>query len=646
MVSLDTSRKDFRLRLIGAFDLSGQAGSPVTIRSRRGRGLLAYLHLAPGREAARGRLCSLLWSDRGEPQARASLRQGLVELRDVFAAADLPGLEAARETIGWADGQIASDVSLLRAALTADDSDALTEALTLIGNGRLLEDLEIGGAFQVWLREERARLDHAITAGVQAHLSRLEDLGAWEQVRRLAEAFLQRSPLDEVVAAAAIRGDAATGNTSAAYRRFEILQVALSQDLGAPPIAEPERTAIAEVTHWVGPPLVVVGVFSSNPPMGDMANSARTLREEVVSGLSRFHDLRVITDPRGLDVMGTKGSVEFSGDYALGANLRAAAQGANMVVHLVRLGDRQIVWAGRFEVSSLDVVETIDNIISQVVGAVVPTIDADLLRRPSHLPTDPIYQRYVAAREAATAARTFAQATAAKLELEALVAEVPTFALPYLPLAALYNTDFRFTLAGSSGPTERARALQLTRRALTFDREHANSYTQVAFSHLYKAQWELARENFDQALKLNPFHALRVNEVGFGMVFLGELDTAQKLLDRCLLLNPSPRDDFFVDLGLLALMRGAPDRAVNYFELVADPGIWALVYGAIAAQMTGGEVDEKAALVRSRIAEIWPRRTEMDLEAMVAWIASHHPFRHEAHAGYFLLGARRMLGQG
>ena len=57
-------------------------GSP----SRKAQALLAYLALRPGEALCREKLMDLLWSDRGETQARTSLRQALTALRKGLAA--------------------------------------------------------------------------------------------------------------------------------------------------------------------------------------------------------------------------------------------------------------------------------------------------------------------------------------------------------------------------------------------------------------------------------------------------------------------------------------------------------------------------------------------------------------------------------
>src|SRR5262245_36412569 len=70
-----------RIRLLGGFDLKSPAGLDLAPPGRKVRALLACLALPPGRAWPREKLMAALWGDRGDEQARASLRQALAELR-------------------------------------------------------------------------------------------------------------------------------------------------------------------------------------------------------------------------------------------------------------------------------------------------------------------------------------------------------------------------------------------------------------------------------------------------------------------------------------------------------------------------------------------------------------------------------------
>ena len=61
---------------------SGQAGgAEIALKSRKAKALLAYLAQPLGKARSRDEITALLWSDRGEEQGRASLRQVLAGLR-------------------------------------------------------------------------------------------------------------------------------------------------------------------------------------------------------------------------------------------------------------------------------------------------------------------------------------------------------------------------------------------------------------------------------------------------------------------------------------------------------------------------------------------------------------------------------------
>jgi DNA-binding SARP family transcriptional activator/Tfp pilus assembly protein PilF len=646
-----------RLRLFGPFRLLRPDGAAARIATPTGRALIAHLYLTAPKAARREDLAGLIWSG-PEARAKAALNQCVQEVRQALAAARLDLILINRDRLGFRRDVADSDLEDLEAALGSADAERLMASLLAIGASRLLEDGPAGGAFGDWIDETRARLDERIAEAVRDALTRLEAEQDWDRVRRLADIYLQRDPLDETVVASAMRADAAAGRTSAAHRRYQVLQTALAKGFGAepgsaareamaaiarrqsaeaPPASARRAAAPAEV-----PPLVVVAAFEAGDPADPDGRLAAVLREEVVSGLARFHDLRVVTDPEPLYEIGRK-LADGAVTYVMGASLRKSGSGTRLTVQLADAGDRRVIWSDGFPLAESEAAATIDGIIAKVVGAVLPTIDADLTRQARLGTGARVYERYLLARDAAYVAETYDGARAAADELETLIKADPAFPLPYLPLARLYNTDFSYTRAGSSGPKERAEALRLSKHALTLDRGHVHGYTVTGWCYLRSRLWEPARAHFDQALSLNSFHAARTKEVGFGLIFLGDVDRARALLDRSLLLNPAPEDDFFMCLGLLELVRGDHDRAASYLELVAQPTMWSEVYGAMNAAMAGRPSEDRTAAARTRIAAIWPADSPWDPEAVVRWIGDHHPFRHKDAETRFLDGARLML---
>lgn len=127
------------LHLTGPFRVTGADGHAETGLSRRGCGLLAYLACQPGYRAERGLLADLLWSDRSEAQARASLRQELSVLRR-----RLP------------EGALHAD----RQAVWLDET---AEVEGVVGPGTFLQGFDLPSeGFEDWLRATRAARDDTV----------------------------------------------------------------------------------------------------------------------------------------------------------------------------------------------------------------------------------------------------------------------------------------------------------------------------------------------------------------------------------------------------------------------------------------------------------------------------------------------------
>ncbi len=563
-----------------------------------------------------------------------------------MGAAGLDVLEAGRERVCFPDGALLTDVEDLKSAIAEADPSRLVERLAAAGARRILEDIDVDGPFRDWLTEASARFEQGLAAGVGGVLARLEAQGDWSQARALAETYLARDPLHEAIVAAAIRADIALGEASAARGRFEIIRSgsaegAAAEDRSATDAPPPEQAGAEPIGEIAPPPMVVVAAFVTDDTSGAEDTLAATLRDEVLSGLSRFHDLRVITDPRGLDMVAADLSAERAGAYALGAALRSGADGRRLIVQLLRSGERHLIWAHRLVVPEINLSETIDEVIAPVVAAVLPTIQEDETRRAGGRPADLSYTRWLLSRGPDAKVKDFAEAQAAVASREAMIAHDPDFAPPYLPLSYLYNPDFQYTRAGGSGEAERARAFDLAKRALALDRSNVQAYTALGWCYLRRRQWRSAKDHFDQALVLNPYHVRRLMEVGYGRLFLGDTTGARALLDRCLLLNPFPRDGFFTDLGLLSLVGGDHERAASYFDLTADPEIWGAIYPLINAHMGGLDPADLRGRAVAAAAGIWPPAEDMTSTAVVGWIARHHPFQDKDVEARFLSASER-----
>ena len=386
----------------------------------------------------------------------------------------------------------------------------------------------------------------------------------------------------------------------------------------AAPASGPKRSS-GEAT----PPIVLVSAFQDEAVRERFPWCASELREEVLSGLSRFPEIQLIADNRPEEEAAE--SRRHARGYQLTVTLLPDGDGVRVAARAKRLADGRVLWGESMSLATTGTAGGVERIVRRIAGAALPAVDEDLLRgMPQE--SDDLYDRYLVAKRRSFAAESFEDAKAAAAALEEIIAERPGFGLAYPPLVRLYNTDFGYTGLGSSGEAERSRALQLAKQGLAADRSNVHAHTVLAFCHLWQDDRALARQYFEQALALNPYYPVRLQECATGFMYLGELERAQALLDKAYELNPIPDDDCHEDRGRLMLITGDYEAARGELEAILSGSIWAQMFLAICEVALG--VDRGTARFaewRTRVEQNWHSANAPDSEKLVEWIMRHHP---------------------
>lgn len=231
----------YELRCLGGFRIINPVGDDATPRGRKARALLVYLALCDGTAVSRERLMALLWGDRADEQARASLRQALHELR-CFAGTESPTLlTIGRDTVGLDPARIVTDLGIIEDHAASGRLQALAETLAR-WDGILLADLDgLSPGFDEWLASERIRRRDDLMAdcleAAEAGLAR----GETGIVRALLNRLEQLEPTDEAVARLGMRADRAAGDVAAVHRRYRRLCEHLTRELGTGPSPETQK---------------------------------------------------------------------------------------------------------------------------------------------------------------------------------------------------------------------------------------------------------------------------------------------------------------------------------------------------------------------------------------------------------------------
>ena len=231
------------LMLLGGFRARFGSGDELVPRSKKAALLLARLALRAGEVHTRETLIGLLWSDRAEAQARASLRQELTVLRKMMGASP-PVLAIDGERLSLDPTAVEVDVCAFEAQAKSETTRDLERAAALY-RGPLLEGFAVrDAACEEWISAERQRLRDLFLGVLDRLLARQLQEGALHRAITTAQTLLAHDPLREDTHRTLMLLHAQQGRRSLAIKQFQLFSELLRSELGVEP--EPETVRIYE----------------------------------------------------------------------------------------------------------------------------------------------------------------------------------------------------------------------------------------------------------------------------------------------------------------------------------------------------------------------------------------------------------------
>jgi TolB-like protein/predicted Zn-dependent protease len=373
------------IKLLGGFEAHFQSGESIPPIGRKAQALLATLAMAPGTPQPREKLAALLWSNRGEAQARSSLRQALSELRKALAAADPPPLETAGESVTLAADAVVVDVDVFGRLIDGGERPSLESAAELY-RGDLLDGLAAPDpAFEDWLRDARQRLrDRAREA-----LSRLMELqradGEAEAALATARRLVALDPLQESAHRAIMRLHAALGERTLALKQYQACRDLLRDELGVEPDRETERLheeikqdaqGGSETPAEPAPPekpAIAVLPFDNLSDDPEQAYFADGMTRALITELGRLPNLAVVAAASTFAYEGRRVAVaEVSRDlgarYVVEGGIQKSGRRFRVTAQMTDAETGRQIWGDRFDGDLGDIFEIQDELTKQICG--------------------------------------------------------------------------------------------------------------------------------------------------------------------------------------------------------------------------------------------------------------------------------------
>ncbi|MDW8123404.1 MAG: BTAD domain-containing putative transcriptional regulator [Geminicoccaceae bacterium] len=645
----------WRLRLLGRMRLQAPEGSDRTPRGRRTRGLLAVLALADRAAATRERLAGLLWPDRSEEQARASLRQALRELRRCLD--DPAVLVVERERVALALERVAVDVAELEAA--AASAVPSGDRLELC-EGELLEDLHgLGPAFDAWLAAHRARCRALALELLERALEGAEEPS---EVRALCKRLLAIEPAHEAAHRALMLLAARGGDTAAAIRQFELCRAELARRFDARP-SEATTSLLARIRAGtlasaalapLGDPGRVRGARrnASGTPLAvlpfvepdDGSGPGQGLAEEVARALARFRWLSVIAPSATatlvrqlLDPLAIAQRVEA--EYVITGRLGAEASGNAIRVDLIEAATGRLLWTERERLHT--------DGSSDFACALAARLTRELLLREGQRAQVEPVERADPHRLVLRAVRHVQELEAAALDralglLRRAIALDPNCALAHAWLAVALAQ--RAGYGWRAGHFERfGEAERCAARAVQLDPAEALGLVVSSHCRALRRDFVQAQALSDAAIAANPALPLAWARRALLFCYRGDPERASECMERYRRLSPfDPFAPLFGRvLAFAHLLAGRFEEAVAEIERAAHAGaVSSSSYLPLVVALGHLGRSREAAFYLDRLLEFEPG---FSLDAFLRFF----PFEQSRHLELFAEGLMRAgLGRG
>lgn len=220
-------------RLFGQFDLRVD-GKPVTIPSRAGQSLFAFLILTAGTSHRREKLAGTFWSETSDENARRNLRQELWRIRKAISTQSPSSpqyLVADDITVAFnPQAEYWLDTEQLKPSPHHDDSAGDLMSQLSLYRGELLP-----GFYDDWVVLEREHLHARFEQQMQKLVERLIQEEHWNAVVEWSERWIALGQSPEPAYRALMLAYSVRGNMSQVAGIYKRCTVALEKELGVEP---------------------------------------------------------------------------------------------------------------------------------------------------------------------------------------------------------------------------------------------------------------------------------------------------------------------------------------------------------------------------------------------------------------------------
>jgi adenylate cyclase len=354
-------------------------------------------------------------------------------------------------------------------------------------------------------------------------------------------------------------------------------------------------------------PSIIVLPFTNMSGTADQDLFADGLTEDILTELSRFRDLFVISRNtsfkyRGKTVEVQKVARELGVQYVLEGSVRRAGNRVRVTAQLIDGESDRHLWAERYDRDIEDIFELQDEVTRAVVAVLPGRVEAAARDRAARKPTGNMaaYECVITGKVLHHRSNREDNAEALRLVTRAIELD-PKYAHAHAWRACTLAQQWTYGWCADMKATEdelRREAMA----ALALDENDSDVHRIQAALHLTRDEHDQAAYHQDRALALNPNDDLIVVQQGELLTWLGQAAEGIEWIKKAMRLNPFHPERFWSHLARAQFVARRYDDALQSMQHVTAPNRLHLANIAACHALKG---DQAAAgtLVRQVLAQ-------------------------------------------
>jgi adenylate cyclase len=406
------------------------------------------------------------------------------------------------------------------------------------------------------------------------------------------------------------------------------------------------ESSVQSVIIDIGKPSIAVLPFNNMSGDEEQEYFSDGLTEDIITELSRFHDLFVIArhssfafKNQALDI--TDIGKNLGVEYLVEGSVRKSSSRVRITAQLIEVATGNHVWADRYDRELEDIFAVQDDVVRTITATLVGRVGLTHRNRAQNkLPNNmDAYDWFVQGRALYNTTTPEDNIRACSMFEKATTLD-PKFATAYALLAQTHLRDW-VSFWENLPETSYQRAWENAKKSIELDDTDSVTHSSLGYTYLFKGNHDQAFFHLNKALELNPGDIDALNFISRCEMLSGNPERAIERINEANQYNPFGKYNWSLVPAYYAMQRY--DEAKMAMHAIQNPAAIMMIWMA-AVYAQAGDILEASELTNKFVAIVEQKMGILGVALPQSWldfVDERWPFKHSEDREHFLEGLRK-----